>query len=526
MRRRFGLSVLVFGAGVTLLASAALAGSRTETQRGGTLRLMFGAEPDSLDPALATSNAGSWTLLYATCAKLFNTLPDSRVVPDVVRSWTVSNSGRTYTFELQRRFRFHNGAPVTAQSFADAFNRTANPRMKSAAVSLGLFAEISGVEAVEEGKTDSISGVQVLSRYRLRLRLERKAGDLLARLTHPFFCPVLPTTPITPAGVDDPPGSGPYYIAEHVRERRIVLERNRHFPAGVRVTNPDRIIWAIERDAAERIRATERSENDFTWLFGYPDEVLHDLVDRYGVNQPGGQLQRLPSLVKYMFAFNTRSATFKGVSTAPLRKAINYALDRPALIGTHGYLQTRRSERLLPAALSDSRRLYPIGGPAPVTAKRWLARAKQRPTTLTLYATSFGFGPANARVFASSLRPLGIDVRIELFSFPTLLRKLTTPGEPWDVTWLPWQASYPDPAGFLLHLLHDTRYEARVNAANRVTGAARASAWANLEADLMRNDPPAAVYADDTSLLLLSRSFGCFRSVPVYHVDLAAACKK
>jgi ABC-type transport system substrate-binding protein len=524
--RRFGLSLLVLGAGVALLVSAALAGPRTETQRGGTLRLMFGAEPDSLDPALAISNAGSWTLLYATCAKLFNTRPDARLIPEVVRSWTVSNSGRTYTFELKRKFRFHNGEPVTAQSFADAFNRTANPQMSSAAVRRGFFAEITGAKAYEEGKAESISGVQVLARYRLRLRLDRKAGDLLARLTHPFFCPVLPRTPITPAGIDNPPGSGPYYIADHVRERRIVLERNRYFPAGVRVANPDRIIWTIERDAAERIRATERSENEFTWLFGYSDVVVHDLVDRYGVNRPGGQLLRLPSLVNYMFAFNTRSPAFEGASTAPLRKAISYALDRPALIQSHGWLQARRSDRLLPAGLSETRRLYPIGGPALVTAKKWLARAKQRPTTLTLYASSFGFGPANARVFASSLRPLGIDVRVELFSFPTLLRKLVTEGEPWDVAWIPHQAWYTDPAGALLPLLKDTRYEARVNAANRVTGAARARAWADLEADLMRNDPPAAVYADDTSLLLLSRSFGCFRWVPMYDVDLAAACRK
>jgi len=77
MRRRFGLSVLVFGAGVALLVSAARAGPRAETQREGTLRLKFAAEPDSLDPALATSNAGSWTLLYSTCAKLFNTRPDA-----------------------------------------------------------------------------------------------------------------------------------------------------------------------------------------------------------------------------------------------------------------------------------------------------------------------------------------------------------------------------------------------------------------------------------------------------------------
>ena len=50
-------------------------------------------------------------MLFATCAKLFNTLQDpdtgkARVAPEVVRSFTVSNCGRTYTFELKRTFRF------------------------------------------------------------------------------------------------------------------------------------------------------------------------------------------------------------------------------------------------------------------------------------------------------------------------------------------------------------------------------------------------------------------------------------
>ena len=50
-------------------------------------------------------------------------------IPEVVDRFTVSKDGRTYTFELKQTFRFHTGAPVTAQSFADAFNRVANPKL-------------------------------------------------------------------------------------------------------------------------------------------------------------------------------------------------------------------------------------------------------------------------------------------------------------------------------------------------------------------------------------------------------------
>ena len=101
-----------------------------------------------------------------------------------------------------------------------------------------------------------------------------------------------------------------------------------------------------------------------------------------------------------------------------------------------------------------------------------------------------------------------------------------TEGEPWDVVWLPWGAFYPDPAGFLLPLLNDTRYEPRIEKANRLTGEARAKSWAKLEADLMRNDPPAAVYSDSMGLVLTSRSFGCFHWVPGFELDLGAVCLK
>ena len=88
---------------------------------------------------------------------------------------------------------------------------------------------------------------------------------------------------------------------------------------------------------------------------------------------------------------------------------------------------------------------------------------------------------------------------MKYFDFATLLaRSSDTKGEPWDVAWLPWGAWYADPAGAILPMLRGTRYEARINAANRATGAARVKSWADLETDLMRNDPPVAVYADVT----------------------------
>ena len=66
----------------------------------------------------------------------------------------------------------------------------------------------------------------------------------------------------------------------------------------------------------------------------------------------------------------------------------------------------------------------------------------------------------------------------------------------------------------------------RMEAASRLGGPARRKAWADLDADLMRNDPPWAPISHVRSRMFVSPSYGCFVYHPVYGVDLAAACKK
>lgn len=530
MSRKLGLSFLAVGAGVVLLVSGAFASPQVRSARGGTLQLVWGANPDSVDPALANGNVGSWTLLFATCAKLFNTLPDAdthkrRLVPEVVRSYRVTNGSRTYTFELRRTFRFDTGERVNARSFADAFNRNADPRMDSRV--RPFMRVITGAEAAMRSAGKKISGVQVLGPYRLRIHLKRPTGDFRDRLALPYFCPITPGTAIDPRGMNLPPASGPYSVKKNIPNRQIVLERNPYYGGG-RIANPDRIVWTVESDWRERLKLTEQAKSDFMTLsFGAPEDVVRGVVARYGVNRPGGQLIRSTvNLSYFLFRFNLDRPAFEGARQAPLRKAINYVLDRRALSDAHGYLAARSSDRLLPGLLSKRRPIYPLDAPDRVAALRWLARASHRPATLELYTVNFPpFGFASAQMFVSNLRPLGITVRVHPFDAATLAEKLETPGEPWDVALVNSSAPYPDPAGVLIPLLQGTRYEARVNAADRLTGPARAKAWADLEADLMRNDPPVAVYASFTPLILTSRNFGCWGAVNE-QIDLAAVCKK
>ena len=58
------------------------------------------------------------------------------------------------------------------------------------------------------------------------------------------------------------------------------------------------------------------------------------------------------------------------------------------------------------------------------------------------------------------------------------------------------------------------------------SGCQGCSAWAELDSDLMRTNPPWAPIFNLNRRQFVSRSYGCFLFHPVYGVDITVACKK
>ncbi len=513
-----------------------------QAKKGGVLRIGSEVDVDSVDPALADHDI-SWMVEYATCAKLFNN-PDAsgaagaRVIKEVVDHYAVAPNRKTYTFDLRKTFRFQTGAQVTARSFADAFNRDANPVLQSPAMT--EMHEIVGADAVAAGRTKTISGVRVLSRYRLQIQLTKPLADLFARLTAPFFCPILPGTPISPAGSDSPAGSGPYYVASRFPNRQIVLKRNLYYRGG-RPANVDRVVWTVgeSRDACLADIAQDRI--DYCTPVGVPPDAFRDLAATYGINKKDGQFFVSTRPTTLYFAFNHDRPAFKGAGRIPLEKAINYAIDRRALAGAYGFEAGKRTDQMLPSALRRDESIYPLTAD-PTTAKRWLAKAKHKPTRLVLYASDSTTGVQAAQDFKFEMNVIGIGVDISFFNRDILFQKIATRGEPFDVAYNAWTPDYFDPAVVLEPLLDgrnlgatgnsdvsyldDPTVNARIDAANALTGQARRDAWAALDVDLMRKDPPAAPFLQLNNRDFVSPSFGCYVSNPAYGVDIVAACKK
>jgi ABC-type oligopeptide transport system substrate-binding subunit len=328
---RLSPALVMLIVGAALLVEASTAGiSTAEARKGGTLRMASFEDVGQLDTALGYAPI-PFAISFATCAKLFNH-PDeagaagTRVIPEVVQSHTVSLDGRTYDFELRRTYRFHTGAQVTAQSFADAFNRDADPRMRSPATT--FIREIEGARAVIDGTAQSISGIRVLGRFRLQVRLTKALGDFPARLTLPFFCPILPNTPVDPRGIGLP-GSGPFYVAEHVVTQRVVLERNPFYRGG-RPANVDEVVWTSASRGRPAWSPSRRTASTTASRSASPSRRTDLLPRGTGSTAPGGQLFVSPALNTWYLAFNHDRPAFKGPGQIPLKKAINLAIDDPS----------------------------------------------------------------------------------------------------------------------------------------------------------------------------------------------------
>ena len=132
------------------------------------LHFGLGAEPQHLDPHLATSVAAH-NILSALMEGLVSEDPKSlKPVPGVAKHWEISPDGKIYTFFLHPDAKWSNGDPVTANDFVYSFRRILNPNL-GASYSSMLYplrnAQIyhSGKKGWEEAKV----GAKSLDRHTL-----------------------------------------------------------------------------------------------------------------------------------------------------------------------------------------------------------------------------------------------------------------------------------------------------------------------------------------------------------------------
>ena len=491
----------VVGIGALLLAAAsAAAPSSSAVTRGGTLRLNASdTDYEYVDPALSYDAIG-WATLYAVNMMLLN-YPDkpapaggNQLVPEAATGFpTVSKDGKKYVFTIKPGIRFSDGSPVTAAAFARAIVRACHPDQGSPAVAFAN--NVQGCVAFN-AKQGALTGVTASGR-RLTVRLIKPDPTFLAQIAMPFFAAVKPNMPINPRGENVYPSAGPYRIVSREPGRSLVLERNR-FYRGNRPANPDRIVVTVNTDQEQSLLQTKAGQSDYD-LNGVPGVANAALADEFGVNK--GRYFVNPLLGTGYIALNVSRPTFANVKA---RQAVNYAIDRPALLRTRGKFGGARTDQILPPQLPGfvPAKLYPLTGAQPTKAKEMWSAGGEVNFLHTTSATSV----ALAQIAKFNLEQVGFKVNLRPQPFGVAINTMGTKGNEMDAFSIAWIADYFDPFDFINVLLdgrtiqdknnnnysywNSAKYNKLMDAASRLTGQARYTAYGKLDVDIMKNAAP------------------------------------
>ena len=190
----------------------------------GTLNL-YNTDPLTLDPAMAgdaTSN-GYILQIFSGLVRMDDNLEP---VADIATGWQVSADGLTYTFQLRQGVTFQDGRKVTASDFKYSWERACNPATDSQTASIYL-GDILGASEMLSGAAQSLSGVQVVDDYTLKVTLVSPSSAFLSKLTYPTAFVVDKNNVAKGASWwSKPNGTGPFRLNSWTEGSQLVLERN------------------------------------------------------------------------------------------------------------------------------------------------------------------------------------------------------------------------------------------------------------------------------------------------------------
>jgi peptide/nickel transport system substrate-binding protein len=521
--------------GVSLLVAASLAGpaasspSKAGLKKGGTLRVNLPVtDIDDIDPSIAYGTT-TWHIQYSTALKLLN-YPDaaaprgSRLVPEGASSYKVSSGGRVYTFTIRPGFRFSNGARVSAANYAFAINRALGKDLQSPAFQFVADVNgtnIVGAQDVRDGKAATARGVRVRGN-KLIVTLTKPDATFLAKITMPFF-QAMPTSlsktdKIINVSGNQLPSAGPYYVSGREPNRLVSLKRNPFYAKNVARTFKRRPanLSAINIRTAVNLEASyqEVRANQADYTYDIPPTAPAELGRQFGTTR--GRFRVTTSNCVSYIAMNSNNALFNA-GNAGLRRAVNYAINRNAMVDLSGAYAGRQTDQYLPRGFPGYKELGTRGYPATqnLTRAKALAAGKTRSGRGVYYYGLAAPGPQRMELVRSYLSQIGISIEPQGFRGFAIYDAAGKRNSPHAFTTAGWCQDYPDPYDFINVLLYggniqeennnnlayfnNAGFNKRMERSSKLIGGARMSAYQKLENDLVTQQAPWAAWNQPTN---------------------------
>lgn len=260
-------------------------------------------EPPHLDPTGAAAGAIDSVLYSNVFEGLTRFGPDGSVNPGLAESWTISDDGKTYTFNLHPGVKFHDGTDMNAEDVKFSLDR----------------ARADDSQNAQKALYSSIETVEVVDPLTVRITLSAPNGSFLFNLAWGDAVIVAPQT------IDDiktnPVGTGAFRFANWSQGDRIDLEKNVDYwgePARL-----DTVTFKFISDPTAAFAAVMAEDVDAFVGFPAPENLPQFEAD------PRFQVLVGSTEGETILATNNKLPPLDDIK---VREAIAHAIDRQAII--------------------------------------------------------------------------------------------------------------------------------------------------------------------------------------------------
>ena len=362
-----------------------------EATYGGTVVVGIQQDIDSLDPHTATA-AGTKEVLFNIFEGLVKNAPNGDLICAVAESYSLSEDGLVYTFNLRQGVKFHNGNLVTAEDVKYSIERCA-----------GL---LDGTPLVSTMKI--ITAVDIVDEKTVQVTVDSVNPELIYSFTNA----IIPNGSADVEGAD-PIGTGPFRYVSYTPQEGIVVEKNEdYWQEGLPYL--DRVEFKIITDEET---ATLELKAGTIQLYSYlTDAQATELSKTMQV------LASPSSTVQALFLNNA----VEPLNDVRVRQAILYALDKDEInVFIGGGDATVISSSMLPSLENfyvDLNDVYGTG--ANVDAAKQLLTEAGYPDGFDLVISVPSNYPVHmqtAEVIVEQLKAVGINAVIDAIEWNTWL---------------------------------------------------------------------------------------------------------
>jgi len=466
MKNRFFTSVLLASlVALSLFATSVIAAEKVFV----FARPLIGG----MDPATSGDSEGSQnlSLVYDTLIMIDK---NGDIAPGLAKSWKVSSDYKTFTFDLRKGIKFHDGTPFNAHAVKFAYDRM----LRVNRTSYGYY--------LKYGTPD---GITVIDDHTVQIKLKKAFPIFLVDMAATAYGIVSPAFVKKNSSSDDPDalkvmtdhanGTGPFKMVEYTLGQRIVYEKyNGYWGSANSIKSSakiDKLIIKVIKDPSTARLMVEKGDVDLA-------EKL--TVEQFEKMRSNNKVQVLDfTLPKVVYiTMDVSKPPFDDVN---VRKAIAYAIKTDEIIKYIEKGNAARMHGLIPAGIMGHNPDLPA-------YMHDLKKAKQ-----LLKDSKYPNGFTTNLIFAESRRPefeqvgeyvqaylkkIGIKVNVQKLAFDTQLAKMDKGN--YGMSMMTWTTTLPDPED-IAGWLYDS---------NRSSGGWNGSFW--FDKDVLRMISEAREIAD------------------------------